>query len=153
MAEKKTTDAAKDWANQTASEMAALPALFDLGGALAEIERRSESFDATEWEALAQFCAKWILHQVGLLDPRWARLIEAAKIETHRDDWKLLGSWIARVLEQAQHLNAPRHPYFEAGSGRLKEQICEWPECGEKFMPEFAGQRFHNNTCGSKFFA
>lgn len=124
--------------------------VFDLVGAIAEIETRMADFEAAELELMTEFAARWLLGQIGLLDPRWQRLIEAARIETRRSDPQLLGSWIARVLENGQHLNAPSHPYFEPGASRLVEKACE--RCGKMFMPSVAGQRFDTNECGTAYF-
>lgn len=124
----------------------------DLGAALVEIEKRSDAFDAAEWDLLAQFCAKWTLRQVATLDARWGRLIDAARVETNCEDWQLVGRWIARVLETGQHLNAPYHPWFAPGTGRLVEKKCEWPDCNVMFKPEWAGQLYHDNSCGTKAF-
>ncbi len=110
------------------------------------------TLDSTEWELLTQFCAKTLLAQVAKLDPRWERLIEAAKVETGMDEWKWLGSQLARVLENGQHLNVARHPYFEVGGGRVTEKQCEWKPCGQTFMPAYPGQRYHSNECGTLAF-
>ena len=123
-----------------------------LAGIIAEIEARTDSFTTEEWDMMAQFAAKWTLRQVGKLDPRWARLIDAARVETNCEDWQLVGRWIARVLESGSHLNAPFHPHFEPESRPGVEKACEWPACGAMFKPEFPGQRFHSNECGTKFF-
>jgi len=130
----------------------AMTAYFDFVSVLSSIEAQIGSLDSTEWELLTQFCAKTLLAQVAKLDPRWERLIEAAKVETGMDEWKWLGSQLARVLENGQHLNVARHPYFEVGGGRVTEKQCEWPECRKMFFPSIPGQRFHDDICGTKAF-
>lgn len=153
MATDKTTSKPVVFHDDAAIEKALTGAkLPDLRAILTELELHTESLDATEWELLAQFCAKIVMRQVSNLDPRWARMIEAARIETGRADWQLLGAWIARVLENGNHINAPDHPYFRPGAGRIVEAKCGWPECGKTFKPEYPGQAYCSNECGTKAF-
>lgn len=125
---------------------------FDLLGQLAALEKRADTFDHSEIELFADFCAKWMLNHLGTLDPRWMREIEAARIETRRSDYQLVGAWCARVLERGDHLNAPQHPYFVPGAAsfRMTEKPC--PECGKTFKAEYAGQQYCSNACGTAVF-
>lgn len=119
----------------------------DVANTLAEIEAiPSEDLTAAEFELLADFSARWFLRYVSELNPVWARMIDAAKVETRLESWRLLGGWTARTLEEARHINAPRHPLFEAGLPRMVETLCG--VCETKFLPEIPGQRYCSNKCG-----
>lgn len=135
---------------ETKTKQTAVLDNYDLVTVLADLEKRVDSLSADEWELLGLFCAKQMLTQVEMLDPRWKRMIEAARVETRRNDWQLLGSWVARVLENATHLNAPMHPFFEPGAARSVEQRCKL--CTNEFTPDYPGQAYCSNECGSRAF-
>lgn len=103
-------------------------------------------------DLLAEFCADFFLDHIGKLDPRWKTEIEAARIETRLDSWRLLGAWTARVLERGNHINTPKHPLFEAGAPRIVETKCGLPDCGKVFEPKYAGQIYCSNECGNRAF-
>lgn len=121
---------------------------FDLVATLAEFDKRGPSLSATEFELLADFCAKWFLNYIGELSPIWSRMIEAAREETRLDAWRLLGAWTVRTLERAQHIDVPSHPLFEAQLPRMVETQCSI--CQKTFMPTIGGQKYCSNPCGIK---
>lgn len=121
---------------------------FDLIAALAEFDKRGPAMSATEFELLADFCAKWFLAYISELSPIWSRMIAAAREETRLDAWRLLGAWTVRTLERAQHIDVPSHPLFEAQIPRMVETQCSI--CQKTFMPAIGGQRFCSNACGVK---
>lgn len=92
-----------------------------------------------------------LLRYFSTLDPSWEARIQITKEERNFDDLQCLGAYVARILEQGEHLSIPNHPFFDAEfvSG-MDRKPCDW--CGNEFQPDYPGKRLCSNNCAKHFY-
>jgi hypothetical protein len=92
-----------------------------------------------------------VLAWLSAIDPTWADRLRVLKEERGFTELQALGSCIAWVCDNEQHMVIPNRDEFLSGATGALPHPC--PVCDHEFTPSYPGQPVCSNDCAAAYYA